>query len=264
MSYAPQVTESVLFERRGHVAVLTLNRPDVLNAVNAAMSAQAGEALERIETDPDIRVGVVTGAGRAFCAGADLKAVSRGEGKPVVDGWGFAGMVQHVVSKPIIAAVNGLALGGGFEIAMSCDLVVASSEATFGLPEVKRGIIAGAGGLVRLGEQIPPRIALELALTGLPITALRAAELGFVNHVVEPDRVLDEALALADRIAANAPLAVRSTKKVMRRIIDRTLPGESFAWALSQAEAIVVRTSEDAKEGPRAFAEKRVPVWTGR
>jgi crotonobetainyl-CoA hydratase len=264
MSYASQGADPVLFEEREHVAVVTLNRPESLNAVNYALSRQLGEALERIESQPQIRVGVITGAGRAFCAGADLKAVAAGDEKPVVPGWGFAGFVQHLITKPLIAAVNGLALGGGFEIAMGCDLVVASAEATFGLPEVKRGIIAGAGGLVRLGEQIPPRIALEMALTGDPITALRAAELGFVNRVVEPAQVLEEAVALARRIAANAPLAVRSSKKVIQRVIDGTRPGEAFAWALSQTEAAVVRASADAKEGPRAFAEKRDPVWTGR
>jgi crotonobetainyl-CoA hydratase len=254
----------VLVERRGHVAILTLNRPAVLNAVNAELSMRAGAALDEIAREPELRVCVITGSGPAFCAGADLKAVAARNGKPALTAWGFAGIVQHPIAKPLIAAVNGLAVGGGFEIAMSCDLVVASREASFGLPEVTRGIIAGAGGLVRLGTQIPPKHALEIALTGDPIGALRAAELGFVNRVVEPERLMDEAMSLANRIAANAPLAVQSSKKVLQRIIGNARAEEAVGWAVSQLESAVVRSSEDAKEGPRAFVEKRAPVWTGR
>jgi crotonobetainyl-CoA hydratase len=257
-------SDAVIFERRGHVAVMTLNRPEVLNAVNAELSRQAGAALEEIAADPEIRVGIITGSGRAFCAGADLKAVAAGDGRPPVPAHGFAGIVHHIIAKPMIAAVNGVAVGGGFEIAMSCDLVVASTEASFGLPEVKRGIIAGAGGLVRLGNLIPRNLALELALTGDPITAARAAELGFVNRLVEPERVLDEALVLAERIALNAPLSVQSTKRVMQRIVGTVRSDETTAWAISMSESAVIRVSEDAKEGPRAFVEKRAPQWKGR
>jgi crotonobetainyl-CoA hydratase len=255
----------VLLERHGHVAVLTLSRPEVLNAVNAQLGRQAGEALARIDRDPDIRAAIITGRGRAFCAGADLKAVAAGELRELpVPEWGFCGITQHVVAKPLIAAVNGLAYGGGLEIALSCDLVVASTQATFGLPEVKRGIIAGAGGLVRLASQIPPKLAMEITLTGDPISALRAAELGLVNAVVEPDRLIDEALALAGRIAANAPLAVQASKRVVARIVGTARPEEALGWVLTSMESAALRTSEDAKEGPRAFAEKRDPVWTGR
>ncbi|HEX4658275.1 MAG TPA: crotonase/enoyl-CoA hydratase family protein [Streptosporangiaceae bacterium] len=258
-------SEVVELERYGHAAVLTLSRPEVLNAVNAEMSLRAGEALEEIDGDPGLRVAIITGRGRAFCAGADLKALAAGErSQPPRPAWGFCGITQHVISKPLIAAVNGLAHGGGLEIAMSCDLVIASEQATFGLPEVKRGIIAGAGGLVRLAGQIPPRLAMEIALTGDPVSAPRAADLGLVNAVVDPARLMDEALALAGRIAANAPLAVQASKRVLQRVVAGARADEALGWALTSMEAAALRTSEDAREGPRAFAEKRDPVWTGR
>jgi crotonobetainyl-CoA hydratase len=265
MSQPTQPSDAVLLERRGHLAIITLNRPAVLNAVNAEMTRRAGELLEEIHGDPLVRVAIITGSGRAFCAGADLKAIASGEltGRDVA-AWGFCGITQHVIAKPLIAAVNGLAFGGGLEIALSCDLVVASSLASFGLPEVKRGLIAGAGGLVRLSAQVPPKLAMEAALTGDPFSALRAAELGLVNAVTDPGRLLDEAIALAERIAANAPLAVQSSKRVLSRIVARTRPEEALGWALTAAEAAAVRVSDDASEGPRAFAEKRAPVWTGR
>jgi crotonobetainyl-CoA hydratase len=256
---------SVLFERRGHVAVLTLNRPASLNAVNADLSELLGEAVAEIDRDRELRVAVITGAGRAFCAGADLKAAAAGvsnfSSRPE---WGFGGITQHAISKPLIAAVNGLARGGGMEIALCCDLAVASTEASFGLPEVTRGIIAGAGGLVRLMEQIPAKLALELALTGEPISAVRAAEVGLVNAVVEPDRLMPAALALAERIAANAPLAVQASKRVLQRIVAGARPAEALGWALNQAEVAALRQTRDAKEGPAAFAQRRPPVWTGR
>ena len=258
-------SDVVLFAQRGHLAIVTLNRPEALNAVNGDMTRRAGEILEEIDGDPDIRVAIITGSGRAFCAGADLKAIASGApGQRPVSAWGFGGITQHVISKPLIAAVNGLAYGGGLEIAMSCDLIVASSTASFGLPEVKRGRIAGAGGLVRLAEQIPPRLAMEIAITGDPISAPRAAELGLVYAVTEPDRLMDEAVALAGRIIANAPLAVQSSKRVLQRIVGTARPEEALAWALTSIEAAALRTSQDAREGPRAFAEKRKPVWTGR
>ena len=260
-----QSSQAVLFERRGQVAVVTMNRPESLNAVNHALSQGVGEALAEIDRDPGLRAAIITGTGRAFSAGADLKALAAGESAmPSDPRWGFAGIVHHVVAKPLIAAVNGLAYGGGLEIAISCDLVVASSDAMFALPEVKRGLIAGAGGLVRLAGLIPPKLAMEIALTGAPISALRAGELGLVNLVVEPDRLLDEALDLAGRIAANAPLAVQASKRVLQRIVAGARPEEALGWALTQSEAAALQLSEDFKEGPRAFAEKRDPVWTGR
>ncbi len=255
----------VQFERRGHVGIITLNRPAALNAVNREVSRLAGEALEELDRDPTLRVGVITGRGRAFCAGADLRAVAAGEpGGFPVPAWGFAGIVQHVIAKPLIAAVNGLAVGGGLEIVLSCDLAIAAADATFGLPEVRRGLIAGAGGLVRLGQHIPPKLAAELALTGDPIGAARAAELGLVNQVVDPADLLAATLALADRVATNAPLAVQASKRVLHRIIASTRPEEALGWALTVAEFATLRHTEDAAEGPRAFAEKRAPVWKTR
>lgn len=255
----------LLFERRGAVAVLTFNRPDSLNAINADIARLAGEALDEIDRDPDLRVVVLTGRGRAFCAGADLKAVAAGRSnQPPVAAWGFAGITQHVIAKPIIAAVNGLARGGGLEIVMSCDLALASTEASFALPEVKIGLTAGAGGLVRLADQVPLKVALEIALTGAPITAVRAAELGLINAVVEPEDLFEAALALAESIASNAPLAVQATKRVVSRIVGGARPEEALGWALNQVAIAELRASEDYREGPRAFAEKRPPVWTGR
>jgi enoyl-CoA hydratase/carnithine racemase len=252
------------------VAVITLNRPNSLNAVNAPLSTAIGQGLEAAAADSDVRVVVVTGTGRAFCAGADLKELAQkkpvhAEGHPE---WGFAGLVQHWLDKPTIAAVNGFAMGGGTEIALACDLVVAADTATFGLPEVKRGLFAAAGGVVRLQRQLPMKRALELALTGEGIDATTAAEWGLVNRVVPAETVLDVALELARGIAANAPLAVQQTK----RMIHRTWAGGSDwhadwvaedPWVANSDAMRVVFTSNDAVEGPRAFAEKRAPHWSG-
>ncbi|MYQ33917.1 crotonase/enoyl-CoA hydratase family protein [Streptomyces sp. SID4956] len=258
---------AVLVEDRGHVRVLTLNRPEARNAVNQELSLLLGTALEEADTDPAVRAVVVTGAGdKAFCAGADLKAVSRGENiiPPGREAWGFAGYVNHHIGKPVIAAVNGFALGGGTEIALVSDLVVASESAAFGLPEVRRGIIAAAGGAFRLAAQLPPKVAMELLLTGDTLSARDAKDLGLVNRVVPQDRVLEEAVALAERIAANAPLAVQASKRIARGIQDGVVAQEEDRWSLSHAEARAVMNSADAKEGPRAFAEKRAPVWQAR
>jgi crotonobetainyl-CoA hydratase len=255
-----------LMTRDGNVAVITLNRPEVRNAVDAAMATAIGELLAEADADRGVRAIVVTGAGDvSFCAGADLKAASAGH-KPFADGhpeWGFAGFVQHEVSTPVVAAVNGFALGGGTEIALMCDLVVASERATFGLPEVKRGIVAGAGGLVRLQRQVPLKIAMQMALTGEPISAFDALRWGLVNEVVEHGQVLKAGVDLAVRIAENAPLAVQESKRVLLGVVDRARPGEALAWALSAHARDVVRTSADAAEGKRAFIEKRTPTWRG-
>lgn len=258
--------EAVLVERRDNVLLVTINRPQARNAVNAAVHVGIGEALEQAEADPNVRVIVLTGAGdKAFCAGADLVALSRGEAiapaDPVQRAWGFAGFVQHSVSKPLIAAVNGFALGGGTELALASDIVIAADTAQFGLPEVKRGILAAAGGAFRLVQQLPTKIAMEYLLTGEPFSAERAAELGLVNKVVPAEQLLNEAFAWAARIAVNAPLSVQASKRIALGIIAGKRPDEDRFWALNASERRQVMQSEDAREGPRAFAEKRAPVW---
>ena len=258
---------AVRTERRDHVLLVTLDRPEARNAVNGEVSTLLGNALHEADTDPEIRVVVITGAGeRSFCAGADLKAISRGEDIFPAENrqWGFAGMMQQYVSVPVIGAVNGTALGGGCEIALACDLVVAADHSVFGLPEVRRGLIAAAGGAFRLPAQLPHRVAMEMMLTGEPITAGRALDLHLINHVVPADRLLDTALELAGTIAANAPLAVQGTKRVALGITDGGRPAEVDQWKVNDTETITVMTSEDAAEGPRAFAEKRAPVWKAR
>jgi crotonobetainyl-CoA hydratase len=257
---------AALYEVMDRTGVITLNRPESMNAVNGALSAAVGDALESAAGDPRVRAIVITGAGRAFCAGADLKAIASG-GSIFADEhpeWGFAGLVQHWVDKPTIAAVNGFAMGGGTEVALACDLVVASAEATFGLPEVRRGLIAAAGGVVRLQRQIPIKRALEVALTGQPIEAQTAADWGLVNRVVAPDQVMPVALELAAVIAANAPTAVRQTKRVIHQTAGRDWDaswGAGDPWQVSNDALMEVFGSPDAVEGPRAFAEKRDPVW---
>jgi crotonobetainyl-CoA hydratase len=259
----------VLTERRGRVLLVTINRPQARNAVNAAVAGRLGDALEQADADAGIWAVIVTGAGdQAFCAGADLKAVSRGESLSPPDprraAWGFAGYVAHPISKPTIAAVNGFALGGGTEIALASDLVVAADTASFGLPEVKRGIYAGAGGVFRLPQQIPKKVAMEMILTGEPVPAARALELGLVNRVVPRASVIDAALELAGRVTANAPLSVQASKRIANGIRDGQVAADAGYWELSRAEGQALMTSADAAEGPRAFAEKRAPQWEGR
>ena len=258
---------AVRTERRENILLVTIDRPEARNAVNGEVSTLLGNALHEADTDPDIRAVVVTGAGeQSFCAGADLKAISRGEDIFPAENreWGFAGMMQQYVSVPVIAAVNGTALGGGCEIALACDLVVSANHAKFGLPEVKRGLIAAAGGAFRLPAQLPHRVAMEMILTGEPISAERALELHLVNRVVPAEKLLDEALELAGVIAANAPLAVQASKRVALGISDGTRSSEQDKWQISDTEMIAVMSSEDAMEGPTAFAEKRAPRWKAR
>jgi len=257
------MADEVLRERRGHVDILTINRPEARNAINGAVSAAMAGHMEELAEDPECWVVVITGSGdKAFSAGMDLKAFSSGEGGAIMSApGGFAGLTQRDFPKPIIAAVNGSCLAGGFEIMLSCDLVVAAEHATFGIPEAKRGLIAGAGGLIRMPKRLPMAVALELAMTGDAIDAQRAYALGLVNRVVPAASLLDEALDLAQRIAANAPLAVRWSKSVMKRAAE--VP-ESEGWAINAEGVRVVFSSADAMEGPIAFAEKRAPNWQGK
>lgn len=257
----------VLVETVDRTVVITLNRPEARNAVNAATATLLGEAVARADADPQVWCIVVTGAGdRSFCAGADLKALGRGEFPIAPDHpeWGFAGYVQQAVSTPTIAAVNGPALGGGTELALASDLVVAADTATFGLPEVKRGIIAAAGGVLRLPEQLPRKVAMRLITTGEPLSAADAERWGLVNEVVAPAQVLDRALALAASICANAPLAVQASKRLALGIVDGAVQGEVDAWERNQREIEALAGTADAMEGIAAFAQRRDPVWQGR
>lgn len=253
------MSEVVRTETRGNVLVVTIDRPETKNAMNRAAAKGVAAAMDRLDAEDELRVGVLTGAGGTFCSGMDLKAFLKGE-SPSVEGRGFGGVVQRPPEKPLIAAVEGYALAGGLELMIACDLVVADKGAKFGIPEVKRGLVAAAGGVMMLPDQIPERIAMELALTGEFIGAERAYELGLINRIADGD-VLDAALELAETIAANGPLAVQVSKRILR---------QSRGWSMDerydrQAQAIApVFVSEDAREGAAAFAEKRAPNWKGR
>jgi enoyl-CoA hydratase len=246
-------------ERRGRVEILRLNRPEARNAINEELTHALEAALDEIEQDRDAWCVVLTGAGPVFSAGADLKEVASGRGKHIATRrGGFAGIVERTIDKPLIAAVNGPALAGGFEIVLACDLVVAAESATFGLPEVTRGLVALGGGPIRLAKRIALAAAFELVLTGDPIPAARAHELGLVNRVVPDGHVTDDAVALAERIGQNSPGAVRVSKRLLLDSVDLTT---DQAWARSNALAKDVWKSADAIEGATAFAEKRAPVW---
>ncbi len=252
--------EVVRYTQDGGVAVITLNRPSQKNAINLAVTHRMVEILQDFDSRSDLSVAIITGAGGVFCAGMDLKAFLKGE-RPSIPEYGFAGITQKPPRKPVIAAVEGYALAGGFEIVLSCDLVVAARGARFGVPEVKRGLVAAAGGLVRLPRKIAPQIAMEYLLTGDMLDADRAYGLGLVNILTEDGGALEGALGLAKRISANGPLAVAMTKQV----IDYSRRWSEDEWYLAQREmSQPVFTSEDAKEGARAFAEKRAPQWQGR
>ncbi len=254
------MADEIVREQRGHVLLLTINRPEARNAINRATALALEAALDDAEADDEVWVIVLTGAGdKAFSAGMDLKAFAAGE-VPFTD-HGFAGIANRFLTKPIIAAANGVALAGGFEIMISCDMVVAADHAKFGIPEASRGLIAGGGGLIRLAKRVPITVAYEMALTADPIDAQRAYELGIVNRVVPGEAVLDTAIALAERIAANAPLAVRTSKRVMHEATELT---EAAAWRVNNDAFAAIGASADALEGAVAFAEKRPPVWTGR
>lgn len=254
------MTDTVLTQHADGVAVITINRPEARNALDAEVARGVAAALDELEARPDLVVGVITGAGGSFCSGMDLKAFLRGE-TPTIPGRGLVGLTEAPPGKPLIAAVEGYALAGGCEIALACDLVVAAEDAKFGIPEVKRGLVAAAGGLLRLPQRIPYQVAMEYALTGEFLDAPRAHSLGLVNRLTEPGGALAGARALAATIAANGPLAVRTTKQIIAQAAQ--WPAEE-AWARQQALVEAVFASEDAREGARAFAEKRAPRWTGK
>jgi enoyl-CoA hydratase len=258
-SVSDEATEpEVLVEQRDRILIITINRPKAKNAVNAAVSQALADATDRLDDDPGLSVGILTGAGGSFCAGMDLKAFVRGE-NVVVKGRGM-GFTERPPVKPLIAAVEGYALAGGTELALATDLIVASRDSAFGIPEVKRGLVAGGGGLLRLPERIPAAVAMELALTGEHFTAERAHALGMVNVLTEPGGALEGAIALAEKITANGPLAVAATKRIIV---------EARGWSLENRFAeqnkilMPVFSSKDATEGATAFAEKRPPHWTG-
>jgi enoyl-CoA hydratase len=247
---------SVRADVDGAILVVTIDRPEARNAVNLAVAQGIAAALERLDADDALRAGVLTGAGGTFCAGMDLKAFVAGE-RPHVEGRGFAGIVQSPPRKPLVAAVEGWAVAGGFEVALACDLIVAARDARFGIPEVKRGLVAAGGALIRLPRRIPYHVAMELALTGDPIEAERAYAVGIVSRLVEPGEALGAAVELAGVIAANGPLAVDATKRILAA-------DEAGAWERQAEITAPVFASEDAREGARAFAEKRPPVWRGK
>ena len=251
----------VEFEVHGAVALMRLNRPEMRNAVDLALTAELSDALLRLEQDDSLHAGVLTGAGTFFCAGMDLGAFARGERLDITGGSRFAGFVGAERSKPIVAAVNGGAVAGGFEIALACDMIVAEETAFFALPEVKRGIIAAGGGAFRLPSRLPPAISSEILLTGDPLPAARAHALGLVNALVPPALLIEHALALAGRIAVNAPLAVRKTMEIIRHV---SAGSDSENWAASDSAWRDVEESEDAREGALAFKEKRPAIWKGR
>ncbi len=253
------MSDEILTEVDDGILIVTINRPEAKNAMSKAAAEGIAAAMDRLDAEDELRVGILTGAGGTFCSGMDLKGFLRGE-SPSIEGRGFGGVVQAPPAKPLIAAVEGYALAGGLELMIACDLVVAHKDAKFGIPEAKRGLVAAAGGVMMLPDQIPERIAMELALTGEFIDAARAYELGLINRVVE-DSALDGAKELAGKIVANGPLAVRVSKQIMK---------ESRGWPMDeryerQAQLIgPVFMSEDAREGSLAFAEKRKPNWKGR
>ncbi len=250
------------YELQGRIAHITIRRPEARNAVNGEVASGIEAGIDRLEEDEGAWVGIITGEGPVFSAGADLKAIAAGQAAGLqTERGGFAGITRRERTKPIIAAVNGPALAGGCEIVLACDLVVASREATFGIPEVKRSLVAAAGGLFRLPRVLPRNVAMELALTGDPIDAERAHALGLVNVLCEPGKAVEAAVELAGRICANAPIAVRESRKV---VLAGMLADDDTAWDLTNRAMATTASTEDFAEGPRAFIEKRPPEWKGR
>jgi enoyl-CoA hydratase len=250
---------TVTLKREDHVLVITICRPEMRNAIDRATSEALANAMDELDTDQHLSVGILTGAGAHFCSGMDLKAFLRGE-RVELPGRGLAGIIETPPVKPVIAAVEGYALAGGFEIALACDLMVAADNAQFGLPEVKRGLMAGSGGLIRLPQRIPRQIAMQYALTGDMMSAAEARQWGLVNQLTAPGEALAAAKVLAHKIAANAPLAVQVSKQVVADALH--WPADE-RWQRQNALLETIIHSNDAREGALAFSEKRPPVWTG-
>jgi enoyl-CoA hydratase len=253
-------SEAVLTERRGSVLEITINRPEVRNAVNAAVAAGVAGALEELDSDEGLSVGILTGAGGYFCAGMDLGAFVKGE-SPWFGDRGFAGIAQRASRKPLIAAIEGFAVAGGMEIALACDLIVAAKGAKLGIPEAKRSLVAAGGALLRLPRRMPYHVVMELALTGEVLSAERFHEFGVVNRLAEPGGAVDAALELAASIAKNGPLALVASKRILQEQFDWS---SAEMWERQRAISGPVFDSEDAKEGANAFKEKREAVWKGR
>jgi enoyl-CoA hydratase len=256
----PSSQTPLLTERAEGVLEITLNRPDSRNAVDLPMSVALAEALEELDSDASLRAAIISGAGKGFCAGMDFRSFLD-EGEPIVEGRGFGGIVERPPRKPLIAAIEGFAVGGGLEIALSCDLIVAAEDAQLGLPEVKRSLIASGGGLLRLGKRIPYPVAMEIALTGEPLSSRRLHEVGLVNRLVARGEALAEARSLARSITANGPLAVVGSKQLLEGATDWSL---AEGWVEQREIVDAVESSEDAREGALAFTEKREPRWQGR
>jgi enoyl-CoA hydratase len=253
--------ELVLVQRQEGVLVITINRPEARNAVNYDCAQQMAQAFEMLDAEPELRLGILTGAGKGFSSGMDLKDFAKSRVRPRAGNRGFGGLNEGPPAKPLIAAVEGFAVAGGFEMVLACDMVIAAKDAKFGLPEVKRGLVAGSGGLLRLPRRLPYPIAMEMILTGDSFSAERAYQFGLVNELTEPGQALQVALRLAARISENGPLAVQTSKKIVNEALDWTQQ-EMFAKQAPMMKHIF--ESEDAREGALAFAEKRKPVWQGQ
>lgn len=252
----------VEFEKREHIGIIKLNRPEARNAINGAVAKGIEAALDEFEADDELWVGILTSEGSVFCAGADLKEIAAGNGASLyTEKGGFGGIVTRERTKPLIAAIPGAAVAGGCELALSCDMIIAAEDCVFGLPEVKRSLVAGAGGLFRLPRALGMACGMEAVLTGDPVPAKRAYELGMVNKLVPKDNVLDEAIKLAERIIANAPLAVQASRKVTAQALTSS---DAELWKASRDAFRAIRNTEDFQEGPKSFIEKRPPQWKAR